>query len=63
MRDDPLVIARRFTEANGADVRLVGGPVCPNIYTVLSGFLQIEKHPTAEDAEDSGAAQDSKYAI
>ena len=55
-----MVSTRWFIEANGADVGLVRRPIRPNVDTMLSGFLQIEEHPTAEDAEKSWATQNSK---
>ena len=59
---DLLVVpTRRFIEANGSDIGLVGRPICPNINTMLSGFLQIEEHPAAEDAKESGTTQSIKY--
>ena len=36
------------------------GPLRTDIYTVLSGFFQIEEHPTAEDVKDHGPIQGSE---
>ena len=47
-------------EANGTDVELVRRPIRPNVYTMLSGFFQIEEHPTAEDAKECGTSQNGK---
>ena len=58
---DLLVFIRWFMEPNGTDVGLVGRPVRPDIDTMLSSFLQIEEHPAAEDAKQSGTAQSTKY--
>ena len=56
-RDLLAVLVCRFNEANGTDVGLVRRPIRPNVDTMLGGFLQIEEHPTAEDAENGRTTQ------
>ena len=52
-----------FIEANGANIGLVRRPICPNIDTMLSGFLQVEEHPATEDADERGTSQNKKYGV
>ena len=53
-KDLLVVFVRWIIETNGSDVGLVRRPIRPDVDAMLSGFLQIEKHPTAEDTEDRG---------
>ena len=38
----------RLIEVNGADFCLVGRPIRPDVDAMLSGFLQVEEHPTSK---------------